>query len=60
MFMTSMPNAATAFEFVDTATKWFATAASSLSAASVQARAVFAFVIVSSVVKVFDEMMNRV
>jgi hypothetical protein len=61
MFAVSMPNSATFAAFVETATKWRATA-SALPANpwSVQARALCAFVIVSSVAKVFDEMMNSV
>ncbi len=55
-----MPNFVTSAAFVETATKWRAIAASSRSAASVQARALRAFVMVSSVVKVFDETMKRV
>ncbi len=55
-----MPNADTAAAFVDTATKCLATAASSPSASSAQARADPALVIVSRVVKVLDEMMNSV
>ena len=56
-----MPNAATFSALVDTATKCFATAAASPpSPASDQSRAVCALVIVSSVVKVFDEMTNSV
>ena len=55
MFSGSMPNLATSSAFVETATKCFAIAASSPSAASAHARAECAFVIVSSVVKVFDE-----
>ena len=60
MFMTSMPNFATASALVETATKCCAIAASSPSASSTQSRAVRALVIVSSVVKVFDETMNSV
>ena len=60
MFSGSMPNLATSSAFVETATKCFAIAASSPSAASAQARAECAFVIVSSVVNVFDETMKRV
>ena len=60
MFSVSMPNLATSSAFVDTATKCFAIAASSPSAATAHARAVCAFVIVSSVVKVFEETMNSV
>jgi hypothetical protein len=50
-----MPNSATASAFVETATKCFAIADSSPSAASTHSRAVCAFVIVSRVVNVFDE-----
>ena len=50
----------TSSALVDTATKCFATAASSPSVASDHSRAVRAFVIVSSVVNVFDAMMNSV
>ena len=60
MLSVSMPNSATASALVDTATKWRATAASSPSAASDQSRAVWALVIVSRVVNVFDTMMNSV
>ena len=56
-----MPNSATFSALVETATKCFATAAASPpSPASDQSRAVCALVIVSSVVKVLDEMMNSV
>ena len=56
-----MPNASTSLALVDTATKCLATAASSPPRpASDQSRAVRALVIVSSVVNVFDEMMNSV
>ena len=60
MFSGSMPNVATSSAFVDTATKCFAIADSSPSAARAQARAECAFVIVSSVVNVFDEMTKSV
>jgi hypothetical protein len=60
MLAVSMPKRATSFAFVDTATKWRATAASSRSVASDHARAVVAFVIVSSVVNVFDDTMKSV
>ena len=61
MFAVSIPNSATFSAFVDTATKWRATAASSPpSWSSSQSRAEVAFVIVSSVVNVFDETMNSV
>ena len=61
MFAVSMPNFATSAALVETATKCLATADSSPpSAASSQARAVCALVIVSSVVNVFDEMTKSV
>ena len=61
MLAVSIPNFATSFAFVETATKCFATEVSSpFNPASDHARAVCALVIVSSVVKVFEEMMNRV
>ncbi len=60
MFAVSIPNSATSAAFVETATKCLAIAASSPSAASSHSRAVCAFVIVSSVVNVFEQMMNRV
>jgi hypothetical protein len=60
MFSVSIPNSATCSAFVDTATKCFAIADSSPSASSVHARADRAFVIVSRVVKVFEEMTKRV
>ena len=55
-----MPNLSTSSRFVETATTCFATADSSPSPSSSQARAVCAFVIVSSVVNVFEEMTNSV
>ena len=56
-----MPNFATSAAFVETATKCLATDFSSPPrAASDQARAVWALVMVSSVVKVFEETINRV
>ena len=55
-----MPNLVTSAALVETATKCRATAAGSFSFASDQSRADIALVIVSRVVKVFDEMMNRV
>ena len=56
-----MPNAATFSALVETATKCLATArASPPRPASDQARAVCALVIVSSVVKVFEEITNSV
>ncbi len=60
MFSMSIPNAATASALVDTAAKCRAIAASSPRAASVHSRAVVAFRIVSSVLKVFDETMKSV
>ena len=61
MLAVSMPNFATSAALVDTATKCLATAAwSPPRPASIQSRAVWALVIVSSVVNVFDEMMNSV
>src|SRR6266699_5528972 len=61
MLVVSIPNFRTSEVLVETATKCFATDLSSPpSPASDQARAVWAFVIVSSVVKVFEEMMNNV
>ena len=60
MFSVSIPNAATASALVETAAKCLAIAASSPSAASVHSLAVVAFRMVSSVVKVLDETMNRV
>ncbi len=59
MLAGSMPNAATSAALVDTATKWRATA-SSPSASVSQRRAERALVSVSTVVKVFDDTMNRV
>ena len=55
-----MPNLVTSSAFVETATKCFATASSAPSAASAHARAECAFVIVSSVVNVFEEMTKSV
>ena len=60
MLAVSMPNLDTSVALVETATKCFAIAVSSLSVASAQARAVCALVIVSSVVNVLDETMNNV
>ena len=60
MLSVSMPKSVTRSAFVETATKCFATAASSPSAASAHSRADAALVIVSSVVNVFDAMMNSV
>ena len=61
MFAGSMPNSATPSALVDTATKCFPTAVSSPpSASSVHDLALWALVMVSSVVNVFDETMKRV
>ncbi len=61
MLASSMPNAVTSLAFVDTATKCLATAFSSPpSPASSHSRATRALVSVSRVVKVLDEMTNRV
>jgi hypothetical protein len=61
MFSVSIPNSATSWAFVDTATKCLAIACSSPPRpASAHSRAVRALVIVSSVVKVLEETMNRV
>ena len=61
MLAVSMPNFATSAALVDTATKCLATDVSSPpKPASDQARAVWALVMVSSVVKVFEETMNSV
>ena len=63
MFSVSIPNSRTFSAFVETATKCLATAglsAGSPSPASNQSRAVCAFVSVSSVVNVFEQMTNRV
>ena len=60
MLSVSIPNFETSSAFVETATKCLATADSSPSPASAHSRAVRALVIVSSVVNVFDEMMNSV
>ena len=61
MFAVSMPKAFTFSALVETATKCFAIADSSPpSPFSAHSRAELALVIVSSVVKVFDEMMNSV
>ena len=61
MFAVSMPKAETFSAFVETATKCFATAlASPPSLPSSQSRALCALVIVSSVVKVFDDTMKSV
>ena len=55
-----MPNSVTPWAFVETATKCFAIAASSPSACRAHSRAVWALVIVSRVVKVFEQTMNSV
>ena len=61
MLAVSMPNSETFAAFVETATKCLATALSSPPRPrSDQSRALCALVIVSSVVKVFDETMNSV
>src|SRR4029079_8700123 len=61
MLAVSIPNFATSEAFVDTATKCLATDVSShASPVNDQARAECAFVIVSSVVNVFDETMKSV
>ena len=61
MLSVSMPNSATPSALVETATKCFAIADSSPpSPASAHSRAVWALVIVSSVVKVFEQTMNSV
>ena len=61
MLAGSMPNSFTPSSLVETATKCLATAASSPpSPRSDHARALWALVIVSSVVKVLDETMNSV
>jgi len=63
MFAVSMPNADTFSALVDTATKCLATALAfppSPLPLSSQSRALCALVMVSSVVKVLDDMMNNV
>ncbi len=60
MFAGSMPKAATFSAFVDTATKCFATAASSPSCSISHRRAEVALVSVSRVPKVLEEMMKSV
>ena len=60
MFAVSMPNFVTSAALVETATKWLAIAFSSPRAFRVHSRAVRALVMVSSVVKVFEETMNNV
>jgi hypothetical protein len=54
MFAVSIPNEATSSAFVETATKCRAIASSSPRASRTHARAVRAFVIVSTVVNVFE------
>src|SRR5208282_4449040 len=60
MLAVSMPNLLTSASAVETATKCLATAASLFNAPTIHFRAVAALVMVSSVVKVFEERMNRV
>ena len=60
MFSVSIPKRDTSSAFVDTATKCFAIASSEPRRASAQSRAVWALVIVSSVVNVFDATMKSV
>ena len=61
MLAVSIPNLVTSAALVETATKCLAMAFSSPpSALSIQSRAVWALVIVSSVVKVFEETIKRV
>jgi hypothetical protein len=60
MFSVSIPNFDTSSALVDTATKCLATASSEPSLASAHSRAVWALVIVSRVVKVFEETTNSV
>ena len=60
MLSVSMPNSDTSSALVETATKCLAIAASSPRAARAHSRAVRALVIVSSVVKVFEQTMNSV
>jgi hypothetical protein len=60
MLAVSMPKLLTSAALVETATKCFATASSLPNFERAQARAECAFVIVSSVVNVFDAMMNSV
>ena len=60
MFSVSIPNSPTPSALVDTATKCFAIASGSPSAASDHSRAVLALVMVSSVVNVFEEITNSV
>ncbi len=60
MLPVSMPNSETPSALVETATKCFAVAASSPSALRSHSRAVRALVIVSRVVKVFEQTTNSV
>jgi hypothetical protein len=60
MLAVSIPNSETPSALVETATKCLAIASSSPSTSSAQRRAVRALVIVSRVVKVFEEITNRV
>ena len=60
MFAGSIPNLSTSSRFVETATTCRAIADSSPRPSRSHARAVCAFVIVSSVVNVFEEMTKRV
>ena len=60
MLAVSMPNLLTPSALVDTATKCLATANSSPSSLTSQARAVWALVMVSWVVKVLEATMNKV
>ena len=60
MFAGEMPNSATSFAAVESATKCFATAALSPSALTSQSFAASALDIVSCVVKVLDAVMKRV
>ena len=60
MFAVSIPNALTRSAFVETATKWLATASAEPSADTTQSRAELALARVSSVPNVLDEMMNSV
>ena len=60
MLSVSMPNFATPSALVETATKCRATALLVAQLVQHQSRAVWALVIVSSVVNVFEQMMNSV
>ena len=60
MLSVSIPNSATFSALVETATKCLAMADSSVSELRAQSRADRALVIVSSVVNVLEETMNRV